>query len=207
MSDGLLKMDLVRFVGSTPGMPPEVAEDARRAMARYPGGVLLPVVFMVSERVDGRWKPHNPGAASATPQGARDSLAGWLRVMGPFTLKLSPAEREAYARAADELDDKPRDGLSVAGRRFRITRVERLVRVGPDGPEGPRPSDFDPEPPVEVHARQLKARGLWKDEDEDGPIELDDRALELKALWEQEEARWAAAKERRANRRRRGDAS
>ncbi|WP_156725593.1 DUF5954 family protein [Streptomyces apocyni] len=201
LSDGLLKLDLVRFMGTAPGAPSEVREDARRAVERFPGGVLLPAVFMVSERVDGQWRSHNPGATAATPQGARDSLASWLRVMGPFTLKLSEAERAEYARAADGLDAKRGNSLSVDGSRFRITRVERLVRVGPDGPEGPRPSDFDPEPPVEVQVRQLKEQGLWKD-DEEGegePVELDERALELKALWEQEEVRRAAARERRGD--------
>ncbi|MGW0732022.1 DUF5954 family protein [Streptomyces sp. NPDC002851] len=201
LSDGLLKLDLVRFIGTSPDMGAEMREDALRAVERYPGGVLLPAEFMVSERVDGRWKAHDPGATSATPQGARDSLAGWLRVMGPFTLQLSKAERAEYARAADDLDAKRGNSLSVGGRRFRITRVERLIRVGPDGPEGPRPSDFDPEPPVEVQTRQLKEQGLWKKEDE--PLELDERTLELKELWEQEEARRAAAKERRANEKRR----
>ncbi|MFD9905103.1 DUF5954 family protein [Streptomyces sp. NPDC059063] len=195
LSDSLLKLDLVQFVGTVSGAPAEVRDDALRAMARYPGGVLLPAVFMVSERVDGRWKAHNPGAADATPQGARDGLARWLRVMAPFTLRLTDDKRAEYARAADALDAKRGNGLSVDGCRYRITRVERLIRIGPDGPEGPRPSDFDPEPPVAVHTRQLKEQGLWKEEDE--PLELDERALELQALFEQEELRRTAARERR----------
>ncbi|MEU1626760.1 DUF5954 family protein [Streptomyces sp. NPDC020096] len=195
LSDGILKLDLVQFIGSVPGAPPEVVEDARRAAERYPGGVLLPAVFTLSERVDGRWKAHSPGASPSTPQGARDALATWLRVMGPFTLELDEAEREQFARAADRLDEKRSNALSAAGRRFRVTRVERLVRIGPDGPEGPRPSDFDPDPPIEVQVKQLKAQGLWKEEDE--PLELDERTLKLKRLWEQEEERRAAVKERR----------
>ncbi|MGA4837780.1 DUF5954 family protein [Streptomyces sp. G45] len=200
LSDSLLKLDLVQFVGTTPDAPPEMRDDAVRAMERYPGGVLLPAVFMISVREDGRWKAHNPGSASATPQGARDGLASWLRVMAPFTLQLPDDKRAEYARAADVLDEKRGNGLSVDGLRFRVTRVERLIRIGPDGPEGPRPSDFDPEPPVEVHTRQLKEQGLWKDENE--PLELDERTLELKELWEQEELRRAAAKERRENKKR-----
>lgn len=166
LADGILKLDLVRFVGVVPGAPPEVADEARRALVTHPGGVLLPAVFMISERVDGSWKPHNPGASHVSPQAARDILASYLRVMGPFELRLDDAAREEYARAADRLDEKRSNVASVAGRRFRVTRVERLVRIGPDGPEGPRPSDFDPEPPVEVHVRQLKEQGLWKEEDE-----------------------------------------
>ncbi|MBY8886528.1 DUF5954 family protein [Streptomyces sp. PTM05] len=195
LSDGLLKLDLMRFVGVVRGAPPEVSRDARRAAEEYPGGVLLPAVFALSERVDGEWRSHHPGVTYATPQGARDGLASWLRVMAPFSMRLDDEERAVYAAAADRLDDKRANVATVAGRRFRVTRVERMVRIGPDGPEGPRPSDFDPEPPIEVHVRQLKAAGEWKDEDE--PLELDARTLELKALWEQEEARRAAAIEKR----------
>ncbi|MEU7166354.1 DUF5954 family protein [Streptomyces morookaense] len=194
LSDGILKLDLVQFVAAR-GVPPEVAEDARRAAGRYPGGVLLPAAFMISERVEGRWRAHRPGAISSTPQGARDVLATWLRVMAPFTMELDEAERAVHAQAADRLDDTRGNVVNVAGTRFRVTRVERLVRVGPDGPEGPRPSDFDPEPPVEVSVQQLKDRGEWKEEDE--PIELDEQTLRLKELWEQEEARRAAVRGRR----------
>jgi hypothetical protein len=198
MSDGLLKLDLMRSVASVPGAPAQVKQDARRALERYPGGVLLPAVFMLSERVGGQWQAHAPGSSYATPQGVRDALAVWLRVMAPFTLGLDEAERAAYAQAADRLDDKRGNALAVAGHRFRVTRVERLVRVGPDGPEGPRPSDYDPEPPIEVHVEQLKARGEWKDdEDEDEPLELDERTKKLRRLWEQEEARRAAVQQRK----------
>lgn len=41
-----------------------------------------------------------------------------------------------YATAADQLDAERADELTVAGRRFRVVRVERLVRIGPDGPRG-----------------------------------------------------------------------
>ncbi|MDI3388246.1 DUF5954 family protein [Streptomyces sp. B-S-A8] len=199
LSDGLLKLDLVRFIGTLPEAGAEAREDAVRAAERYPGGVLLPAVFMVSERADGKWRALDPGGAATTPQGARDSLAGWLRVMGPFSLRLSEEERAVYAEAADRLDEKRGNSLSVDGSRYRITRVERLVRVGPDGPEGPRPSDFDPEPPVEVHAQQLKEQGLWQDEDDPDPDppELDERGREFQALWEQEEKRRLAVRERR----------
>lgn len=198
ISDGLLKLDLVRFVGAAPGAPAQVRDDALRAVEQYPGGVLLPAVFMISERVEGHWKAHNPSASHGTPQGARDYMASYLRVMAPFELRLPDEERAEYARAADALDEKRSNSLSVAGRRFRVVRAERLIRIGPDGPEGPRPSDFDPEPPIEVQVRELKEQGLWKDEDE--PVELDERAQEFKELMDQEERRRAAAKERRAKR-------
>ncbi|MEU5432302.1 DUF5954 family protein [Streptomyces sp. NPDC020719] len=200
LADGILRLDLVHFVGSAPGAPREVTEDAWRAAERYPGGVLLPAVFMVSERDDGKWRAHDPGAAHSTPQGARDSLAAWLRVMAPFMYQLDEAERVAFAEAADRLDAKRSNSLTVDGHRLRVTRVERLVRIGPDGPEGPRPSDFDPQPPVEVHVRQLKEQGLWKEEDEEDDeesLELKENAREFARLWEQEQARAAEAKERR----------
>lgn len=202
LADSLLRLDLLQLVGSASGTPEDVRADARHAARAYPGGVLLPAVFMISERVDGEWRSHNPGASDATPQGARDGLAAWLRVMAPFTLRLPDEKKARYAQAADVLDEKRGNSLSVDGTRYRVTRVERLIRIGPDGPEGPRPSDFDPEPPVEVHTRQLKEQGLWKEED--APVELDERALELKALWDQEEIRRAAAKVRRAKRKRGG---
>ncbi|WP_320774197.1 DUF5954 family protein [Streptomyces sp. CRN 30] len=196
LSDSLLKLDLVQLVVSAPGAPEEVRADARRAAHTCPGGVLLPAVFMVAERVDGEWQAHNPGASHSSPQAARDALAGWLRVMAPFTLRLPDDKKAEYARAADKLDEKRSNGITVDGTRYRVTRVERLVRIGPDGPEGPRPSDYDPEPPVEVQVRRLKEQGLWE-EDEDAPVELDERTLELKALWDAEEARRKAVRERR----------
>lgn len=196
LSDGILKLDLIQFVGVTPGAPPEVRDEARRALHTHPGGVLLPAVYMISERVNGSWKAHNPGASDSTPQGARDSLAYWLRVMAPFTQRLGEEKAAEYARIADHLDEKRSNVATVDGVRYRVTRVERLIRVGPDGPEGPRPSDFDPEPPVDVQTRQLKEQGLWKEED-DEPIVLDARTLELKDRWDAEEARRAAVRESR----------
>ncbi|MFD0314770.1 DUF5954 family protein [Streptomyces flavalbus] len=200
LSESLLKFDLLQLVGVPSSAPDDVLADARHAAHAYPGGVLLPAVFMISERVDGKWQSHNPGASHSTPQGARDSLTGWLRVMAPFTLRLPEEKKAEYARAADVLDDKRGNNLTVDGVRYRVTRMERLIRIGPDGPEGPRPSDYDPEPPVLVQKRQLEEQGLW-DEDEETSPELDARARELNALWEQEEARRLAAKERRRRKR------
>lgn len=204
LSDGFLKLDLIRFFGSAPGAPEEVARDARLAAHRYPGGVLLPAVYLISDRLDGRWKVHTPGTSYATPQGARDALATWLRVMAPYATDLPEDVRAEYAEAADRLDEKRGNSLSVTGHRFRVTRVERLMRIGADGPEGPRDSDFDPEPPVEVQVRELKEQGLWREEHEIEPIELDERAMKLKRLWQQEETRRAAAKAQREERRGRG---
>ncbi|MET9440010.1 DUF5954 family protein [Streptomyces sp. NPDC006610] len=200
MSAGLLKLQLLEFTGASPDAPPEIAEDARRARLEYPGGVLLPAVFMISERSEGRWTSFAPGAAHATPQGARDSLAHWLRVMAPFTLRLDDERRAEYARLADRLDATRANVLTVDGVRYRITRIERLVRVGPDGPEGPRPSDFDPDPPCEVQTRQLKEEGLWQEEDE--PLVLDERTQEFMRLVEAEEQRRSRLREQRGGERR-----
>jgi hypothetical protein len=164
LSDGLLKLDLIHFQGRLPGAPEEIAADAREAALRYPGGVLLPAVFIISERVDGRWGVHAPGSSHATPQGARDYLSDWLRIFAPVMLGLTEEQRAAYARAADDLDERRRNALSVDGHRFRVTRVDRLMRIGPDGPERPRPSDFDPDPPTEAQAGRLKAEGVRGDD-------------------------------------------
>ncbi|WP_329272268.1 DUF5954 family protein [Streptomyces sp. NBC_01451] len=203
LSDGILKLDLIQFVGIAPGAPQAVRDEARRALHTHPGGVLLPAVYMISERVDGSWRAHNPGSADSTPQGARDSLAYWLRVMAPFTLRLSEEKAAEYALIADRVDEKRSNVATVDGIRYRVTRVERLIRVGPDGPEGPRPSDFDPEPPVDVQTRRLKEQGLWREED-DEPVQLSERSLELKRRWDAEEERRRAVRESR-KKARRGD--
>ncbi|MFJ6746843.1 DUF5954 family protein [Streptomyces sp. NPDC091266] len=167
MSEGMLKLDPLEFVRAPGTVPADVRGDARRAARTHPGGVLLPVEFMITEWHQGRWRPHT--AARGTPQGARDALTMWLRVRAPVTLKLDDTQCDAYERAANLLDERPANDLEIEGGagRFKVVRVERLVRVGPDGPEGPRPSDFDPDPPVEVHARRLREQGLLRDEEGD----------------------------------------
>ncbi|MFC4033163.1 DUF5954 family protein [Streptomyces polygonati] len=201
LSEGILKLDLIHWTGVGLGGGQEAMhQDALRAARDYPGGVLLPAVFVVSDRQDGDWQLHSPGESHGTPQGARDSLAVWLRVMAPFSGELTDAEVREYARAADRLDDRRSNVAAVGGHRFRITRVERLVRIGPNGPEGPRPSDPDPEAPIEIQVAQLKAQGLWEEEDDEGPVasgELDEGALRLREMAEREEQRHQAAKEAR----------
>ncbi|MEV8418442.1 DUF5954 family protein, partial [Streptomyces niveus] len=123
-----------------------------------------------------------------------DRLAMDFRVMTPIREQLDEAGREEYAKAADRLDEKRGAGVAVAGRRFRVARVEQLVRIGPDGPEGPRPSDFDPEPPVELHSKQLREQGLLDDDEDAAPVELDDDMKEMRRLMDKEEARRAARK-------------
>ncbi|WP_241671827.1 DUF5954 family protein [Streptomyces sp. IB2014 016-6] len=203
MAEGLLKFDLMQFVLKAGTAPPDVRGDSLRAVETHPGGVLLPAEFAIAEcGGDGQWKPHSGAAPS--PQAARDRLAVDFRVMTPIQQRLSEAEREEYARAADRLDEKRGAGIAVAGRRYRVARVEQLVRIGPDGPEGPRPSDFDPDPPIEAHARQLSEQDRLGDEpeDEDTSLELNEEVREIRRLMEKEEARRAAWKLQREKRKR-----
>ncbi|MGD9483064.1 DUF5954 family protein [Streptomyces sp. TRM70308] len=195
MSEGLLKMELLSLVHGPGTVPPDVRGDSLSAAQTHPGGVLLPPAFMIAERIDGRWAAES--GARATPQEARESLSMDLRVMAPVMRRLDAAERAEYARAADRWDADQDVVLDVGGRHLRLVRVERLVRLGADGPEGPRPSDHDPQPPVNVHTRQLRERGLLADEDdEDGEgaaehavREPDPDAQELLRLFEAERAR------------------
>ncbi len=165
-----------------------------RAGRTHPGGVLLSAAFTTAELADGRWAPIGQ-RMSATPQGARDRLAMYLRVTAPWQLDLGPGERAVHAAAANRLDAERVSDLAVAGRRFRVARVERLVRFGPDGPEGPRPSDPDPQPPVMVQEQQSREHGLPVGEDK--PIELDADARRFIQLFREEEEQRKARLEQR----------
>lgn len=109
--------------------------------------MLLPPGFTLGALTRGKWEPVT-SLVPATPQRARDSMVGYLRVSLPARLDLPEDKRAVYAAAADVIEWERANEDTAAGHRFRVVRVERLVRVGPDGPEGPRPSDPDPEPPV-----------------------------------------------------------
>jgi Family of unknown function (DUF5954) len=183
LSEGIVKLELLEAIRAQGTVPGDVREDAARAAHTHPGGVLLPPAFVAAELSRGQWGPVHL-ETSPTPQGARDHLASYLRVTAPWQLKLDPGQRAAYDEAANQLDERG-DELSVAGRRFRIVRVERLVRVGPDGPEGPRPSDPDPQPPV--LAGGLPAPGSTPEED--APAELDEDGQRFLALFHEEEER------------------
>ncbi|QNP70663.1 PE-PGRS family protein [Streptomyces roseirectus] len=172
LSDGLLKVELLSLIGvPSADAPPEMRAESEAAQINYPGGVLLPPVFIISQRQHGRWTTFHPESSYSTPQGARDSLAMYLRVTGPWSLGLDDETKAAWAARADHLDETRADVLLVDDIRYRVTRVERIVRMGPDGPEGSRPSDYDPEPPIDVQVRQLKEEGLWEEND-DAPVEL-----------------------------------
>jgi Family of unknown function (DUF5954) len=188
MSEGILKLELLEAMRQRGSVPAEVRDDLARAMRTHPGGVLLPPSFIVGELTRGQWGPVNI-TASRTPQAARNSLVSHLRVWIPYERDLDPDQRAVFAAAADTVEEEHANEVTVAGRRFRIVRVERLVRIGPDGPEGPRPSDPDPQPPVMVQAQQLPPH---REEDENKPIELSDDAKRLARLFHEEEARLQA---------------
>jgi Family of unknown function (DUF5954) len=152
--------------------------DLARAARTHPGGVLLPPAFIVGELRRGRWGPVQV-TGLPTPQAARDSLVSHLRVWIPYELDLDPGQRAVYAAAADTVEAERADEVTVAGRRFRVVRLERLVRIGLDGPEGLRPSDPDPQPPVMVQVQQSPEDG---EQDEDKPIELSEDAKRLARL-------------------------
>lgn len=187
-SEGILKAELLALAPVKGTAPPDIRDDAVKAMRTHPGGVLLPPTFMTAEKIDGRWAPDSTGT-STTPQAARDSLAVHLRVMAPMTQHLNAAQRAEYARAADRLDEERGTDLEFAGRHLRIVRVERLVRIGPDGPEGSRPSDPDPQPPILVQEERDRAAGLIPDDDERPDPQVTANVLEFQRLWQQEQER------------------
>lgn len=193
MSEALLKADLLTLVRKAGTVPDDVRDDSRRAADTHPGGVLLPPVFMIARRVEGRWRPDSAG--SATPQRARDHLAFRLRVMIPWEERLDAEARAPYTAAAERLDAHPADELEAGGHRFRVVRVERLVRFGPEGPEGPRPSDPDPQVPVMVQEQRLREQDL-PDDDGDAPGGPDEGTRRLAGLFHEEEARIRALGER-----------
>ncbi|HEY8479276.1 MAG TPA: DUF5954 family protein [Spirillospora sp.] len=121
--------------------------DAAAAEGNEPNGAFLTPVslapaFTVAERSDRRWRP--VGRLHDTPRQARESLVTYFRHIVPAVESPGDADLAAFAEAADVMEAEPRrNGIAVAGRRFRIVRVERITLMSPDGPEPPRPADFD----------------------------------------------------------------
>ncbi|MFD5327506.1 DUF5954 family protein [Streptomyces sp. NPDC127092] len=143
--------------------PAAVRADSERAVATHPDLALLPVSFGVVERQGSGWRPH--GSLFATPHEARQSLYDLMVDFWPRMYEWDEAEREPFRRAGELFRAAGRaDEARVAGREFRICRVERMIRFGPDGPEGPRPSDVDEYGPQRLHPRM----------DEDGTLHYDE---------------------------------
>lgn len=121
--------------------------DAAAASGSEPSGAFLTPValapaFTVAERSERRWRPI--GRLHDAPQQAREALITYFRHVVPAVESPAEADIARFAEAADLLEDETRrNGIAVAGRRFRIVRIERITLMGPDGPEPPRPTDFD----------------------------------------------------------------
>ncbi|MET8701234.1 DUF5954 family protein [Kitasatospora sp. NPDC004723] len=164
--DGILRLDLMTLVPTGRFIPEDVRAEARLASHLYPNVLVLPVHCAVAEFRDGRWGPMT--GACETPQGARDSLAAYLRDFAPrLDPSLGEEELARYAEAADRLDAERADEVRAADRRFRLVRVEPVVRLGPDGPELPRTSDWDPDVPLRVQEQRDRAAGIVYGEDEE----------------------------------------
>ncbi|WP_262059540.1 DUF5954 family protein [Streptomyces sp. STR69] len=197
MSEGILRMELLSLVRAPGTAPAPVRKDSVRALKTHPGGVLLPAEFTAAEHVDGGWQPTQ--TTNPSPQGARDTLTTYLRVMAPAMEELDEETRAEYARAADRIDAERCDEIVIDGCRTRIVRVERLVRIGPDGPEGPRPSDHDPELPTAVQEEQLRAEGLFdenrvvSEEEAEQQRVAEEQAKEFLRLFEEQRRKREAA--------------
>ncbi|MEV0481984.1 DUF5954 family protein [Streptomyces sp. NPDC050508] len=199
MSEGILRMELLQLVRAPGTAPAAVRKDSVRALETHPGGVLLPAEFTAAEYADGGWSPTQ--MTNPSPQGARDTLTTYLRVMAPVMEQLDDETRAEYGRVADRIDAERCDEIEIDGCRTRIVRVERLVRIGPDGPEGPRPSDHDPELPTAVQEKQLREEGLFdedrvlSEEEAEQQRVAEEQAKEFLRLFEEQRRRRAAAED------------
>jgi hypothetical protein len=144
-------------------VPADVTRDAQRALTGHPKIAMLAPRFAVTEEKDGHW-PAQTGAIPS-PQDARRALATYFREIVPVMLEPSDEEVAAYRQAAQRLDEDRVHQVRVAGRRFRIIRVETAVRIGPEGPEPPRPSDHDPDPPLTGETEELRTWDLIDEDD------------------------------------------
>jgi hypothetical protein len=145
-----------------PMVPPGVTRDAQRALSTHPRVAMLAARFAVAEEKDGHWPAQTE--AVPTPHDARRTLATYFTEIVPAMLRPSEDDLAAYHAAACRLRRERLHQISVAGRRFRIIRVETAVRVGPDGPEPSRPSDHDPDPPLTGETEELRTWDLIDDE-------------------------------------------
>jgi uncharacterized protein DUF5954 len=148
-----------------------VDDDARRARQQYPLLALIPPLFAPVQQVveDGRPRWRTMSTADGYPQSARDELARGLRIRchrEPNT----PAETVEIEAAFDRLDHERHDEMTVAGRRYRIARIERLARTNLDGPEPPRPTDPDTAGGRPDHCVESAERVFLDETGDDGPV-------------------------------------
>ncbi|MER5356043.1 DUF5954 family protein [Kitasatospora sp. NPDC002551] len=171
--DGILRLDMMALVPTGRFIPEDVRAEARLASHLHPKVMVLPAQCAVAEHREGRWGPMT--GACETPQGARDSLAAYLREFAPrLDPHLGQEELARYAEAADRLDAERADEVRAAGRLFRLVRVEPVVRLGPDGPEQPRASDWDPDVPLRVQEQRDRAAGIVHGEGEEDEASEDE---------------------------------
>ena len=88
-----------------------------------------------------------PPELIADERRTRTTLTTCLRQTAPTWEKPGEETCVAYAQGGDDLESAQFNEITAAGRRFRVSRVERYVRTSPAGLEPPRPSDHDPYPP------------------------------------------------------------
>ncbi|GAQ56309.1 DUF5954 family protein [Streptomyces acidiscabies] len=133
----------------------DAQDDSRRAVTTHPDLVRLPVGFAIVERDEKGWTACS--SPKATPHEARRWLYQAMTRYWPLMHRDDDALRAEYAAGAEEFRSAGRaDEATVAGRHFRVCRVERVVRMGPDGPETPRPSDVDQYGPSKMHPTLLE---------------------------------------------------
>lgn len=127
----------------------DVWEQAHWALLTHPMVAVLPARFAISEiKPSGEWSMMT--GASTSPQAARDTLATYFTHFAPDAAAGDEEATAAYAAAARLLEHQRPVGLTVAGRRFQVIRVEQVMRLCENGPELPRTSDYDPDPPIEA---------------------------------------------------------
>ncbi|MDQ0773284.1 hypothetical protein QF026_001750 [Streptomyces aurantiacus] len=130
-------------------VPPAMRAESREAVRRYPELVLLPVGFGVIKRAGAGWTPAS--LLQPTPHDARRVVHNGLSGLWADMYDLDTATRDAYARAAEQLEATPHSNeVTVLEDTYRICRVERMLRTGPDGPEPPRSSDPETTEPMRI---------------------------------------------------------
>ncbi|MCW2898105.1 MAG: hypothetical protein JWO67_370 [Streptosporangiaceae bacterium] len=140
--DDALERDFHDLMAAAHPVSAMAEADALRAVRAYPQILLAGPMFGIAEQARRGWRVSCLG--ENTPQGARDALAEDLRRLA--TAAVDPSTREDFRTVAALLACERRDDLTVAGRRFRILRVEQVVRMNTGVPEPPRPTDPDPRP-------------------------------------------------------------
>lgn len=146
--------------------------EALRAQRTHPAALWFGPAYGVTERTEAGWLMS--AMSDPTPQAARDGLGWWFRVLA--RRRSTPeADREEYWSASALLEAERRNELLVAGRRFRVVRVDRFFRYGLGGPEPPRPGDPDESPVDARHTRMLTGGLLGPGEEPGGKALLGER--------------------------------